>query len=584
MTLTAEQKTAVSCDDDLLLTACPGSGKTRAIAARLAREIDRLRGSPRVAACITYTNAAVQEVEQRIAAQLLDGDERHYIICTIHSFCLTEVLRPFAWLVPGFAGTMRVLTQDRPEFDAIARYAAAQVNLFNLGARDFEAFASLSLDANGHLTGLALNNEAVRRAAPHFWRRCTELGFIDFGNIVYKTYCLIRNNPMVAQSVASRFSCFLVDEFQDTTELQIEILKLIHAQSRSRIFAVGDPAQSIFGFAGARPELIEPFARDVQARTDLHLTGNFRSSPPIVGHAEQLIPRDPAMRSVGPYRHFRIAPSLVQTSGTFEAITENFLPLLADTGIPLGEAAILAREWAPLLPLSRALREFGIPVIGPGARPYQRSRLFASLAEQLCGYLVDPAAHNTRQLERALFHAVQDATARACLEIFSFTGRVTLVKLLREAERLAQGGGAVQWLDAMSEVTGAILHRNGLINDVHSGLFYASVQEMKSDMRARRVDLNNLTIEDLGLFASPSRALRLSTIHNAKGREFEAIALINLREGRFPHYRADDMDAERRLFYVAITRAKRVLMYIAEPDQWGNPPSRFLGRNGVGLV
>ena len=584
MTLTAEQRAAVACDNDLLLTACPGSGKTRTIAARLAREIDRVRGSPQAAACITYTNAAVQEVEQRIAAQLLDGDERHYIICTIHSFCLTQVLRPFAWLVPGFAGTMRVLTQDRPEFEAIARNAAEQVNFFNLVARDFEAFASLSLDANGRLIGLALTNEAVRRATPHFWRRCTELGFIDFGNIIYKAYCLIRDNRMVAQSVASRFSCFLVDEFQDTTELQIEILKLIHAQGRSRIFAVGDPAQSIFGFTGARPELMEPFARDVRARTDLHLTGNFRSSPPIVRHAELLIPRDPAMQSVGRYRNFHVVPSLVQTSGTFEAITEHFLPLLTDTGVPFGEAAILAREWAPLFPLSRRLREFGIPVVGPGARPYRRSRLFASLAEQLCGYLVDPAAHSTRQLERALFHAVQDATARVCLEIFSFTGRVTLVKLLREAERLAQRGGAVQWLDAMSQVTGVILHGDGLIDDVHAGLFYASVQEMKADMRGQGVDLDNLTIEDLGLFASPSRALRLSTIHNAKGREFGAIALINLREGRFPHYRADDMNVERRLFYVAITRAERVLMYIAEPDQWGNAPSRFLGRDGVGLV
>jgi DNA helicase-2/ATP-dependent DNA helicase PcrA len=136
----------------------------------------------------------------------------------------------------------------------------------------------------------------------------------------------------------------------------------------------------------------------------------------------------------------------------------------------------------------------------------------------------------------------------------------------------------------MSQATGAILHRDGLIDDVHTGLFYASVQEMKSDMRAQRVDLDNLTIEDLGLFASPSRALRLSTIHNAKGREFGAVALIDLREGRFPHYRANDMDAERRLFYVAITRAERLLIYIAEPDQWGNPPSRFLGRDGVGLI
>ena len=123
-----------------------------------------------------------------------------------------------------------------------------------------------------------------------------------------------------------------------------------------------------------------------------------------------------------------------------------------------------------------------------------------------------------------------------------------------------------------------------ILRPAHAGLFHASVQEMKADMRAQRVDLDNLTIEDLGLFASPSRALRLSTIHNAKGREFGAVALINLREGRFPHYRTTDMDTERRLFYVAITRAERVLMYIAEPDPWGNAPSRFLGRDGVGLV
>jgi hypothetical protein len=110
---------------------------------------------------------------------------------------------------------------------------------------------------------------------------------------------------------------------------------------------------------------------------------------------------------------------------------------------------------------------------------------------------------------------------------------------------------AVQWLDGMSQATGAILQRDGLIDHAHAGLFYASVQEMKADMQGQHVDLANLTIEDLGLFASPDRAVRLTTIHNSKGREYGAVALINLREGRFPHFRAQDMDAERRLFYVA---------------------------------
>jgi DNA helicase II / ATP-dependent DNA helicase PcrA len=210
--------------------------------------------------------------------------------------------------------------------------------------------------------------------------------------------------------------------------------------------------------------------------------------------------------------------------------------------------------------------------------------LFASLAEQLCGYVVDPGAHNIRQLERALFHAVQDVTGRPHLEIFSYEGRVTLVRLLREAERLAANPGAVRWLDTMSQATGRILSESGLIDAQQAGLFFASVQEMKADMRGQNIDLANLTIDDLGLFAVPSRALRLMTIHNAKGREFGAVAIINLREGRFPHFHArtpDALEAEKRLFYVAVTRAERVLLYVTERDQWANPPSRFLGINGV---
>jgi DNA helicase-2/ATP-dependent DNA helicase PcrA len=584
MTLTAEQRAAVDCEQNLLLTACPGSGKTRTITARLAEEIDRVRDTPRAVACITYTNAGVQEVEQRIGAQLLEGDERHFTICTIHSFCLSEILRPFAWLTPGFSGAVRVLTRDRPEFESIAQYAAGRVNLFNLSAREYEAFASLSVDAEGNLVGLALQDEAIARAAPYFWERCAQLGFIDFSTIIYRSYCLLRDQPMVARSVSARYACFLIDEFQDTTEIQIEILKLIYAQGRSRFFAVGDAAQSIFGFTGARPELVGPFAEYIHARTDLSLTGNFRSSPPVVRHAERLYPRTPPMQSVGTNRNVRIEPTLVSNKTTFAAVTEEFLPLLAAHGIGFGQAAILAREWAPLFPLSRGLRDFGVPVVGPGARPYRRSRLFATLAEQLCGYLVQPGAQNIRQLERALFFAVQEVTGRPRLEVFAFAGRVTMVKLLREASRLAVNNGAIHWLDEMSRATGEILYRDGFIDQEQSGLFYASVQEMKADMRAQRVDLQNLSIDDLGLFAAPDRAVRLMTIHNAKGREFAAVALIGLREGRFPHFRAEDMDAEKRLFYVAVTRAERVLMYIAEPDQWRNPPTRFLGRDGVGIV
>lgn len=518
--LTGEQQAAVENPGNLLLTACPGSGKTRTLIAKLVAEIEGVRGSPRAICCITYTNTAVQEIEQRTREQLRPGDDANFAVSTIHAFCLNEILRPYGWLKPEFAGQRKILTRESPDFEAICAHAAAQVNLFQLNQADFDAFEGLAVDAQGNLIGLAARNEPVKQAAPHFWARCAELGYIDFGTIVYGAYRLLRDHPRIALSLCARFRWFLIDEFQDTTELQIEILKLLHATGRSSFFAVGDLAQSIFSFAGARPELVAPFGAHICARQDLSLSENFRSSQRIVDHAERLFPRQPAMTAVGKNRDCPIEPVLVSGVTVFQAITEEFLPRLEAAGIQLGDATILAKDWASLIGLSRQLREFGTPIVGPGARPYKRSRLFAQLAEQFCGALTDPNPETGRQLERALFHAIQDVTGQRHINVFSHDGRVVLIRLMREARRLsAIALGAVAWLDAMSQATGTILLSAGYLDRVQSGLFYASVQEMKADMQRQNVDIANLAIEDLGLFASPTRALRLSTLHYAKGRE-----------------------------------------------------------------
>jgi DNA helicase-2/ATP-dependent DNA helicase PcrA len=168
MSLTPQQREAVDYPDNLLLQACPGSGKTRTIVARLVKEVEALRDTPFAAACITYTNSAVLELEERVGALLQPNDDRSYVISTIHAFCLNEILRPFVSRTPGFNGAMKVLTRDRPEFESIADHAAAKVNWYRLGLWDYESFGNLNLDASGRLIGAALDNEQLRRAAPHF--------------------------------------------------------------------------------------------------------------------------------------------------------------------------------------------------------------------------------------------------------------------------------------------------------------------------------------------------------------------------------------------------------------------------------
>ncbi|MER8476141.1 UvrD-helicase domain-containing protein [Mesorhizobium sp. M1163] len=147
---------------------------------------------------------------------------------------------------------------------------------------------------------------------------------------------------------------------------------MTYVNLRSTFFLVGDPAQSIFGFAGARPELIDSFADEIGAKRDLSLSWNFRSSAPVVEQAERLFPRAPAMTSEGKNKVCTEPAHLITTDRTFDAITEEFLPAINRMGLPLGRSAILAKSWAALYPISRGLRDFGVKVVGPGARPYRR--------------------------------------------------------------------------------------------------------------------------------------------------------------------------------------------------------------------
>lgn len=155
MNLTLEQRSAVECDQNVLLTACPGSGKTLTIIAKLVKEVERYRDTPRAVACITYTNTAVQEIEQRSASLLHSGDELNYVVSTIHAFCLNYMLRPFAWRLEGSVGMPRILSRDNPDFETIAQHAAAQVGFFNLRSTDYEAFEGLNIDTAGQIHWLS---------------------------------------------------------------------------------------------------------------------------------------------------------------------------------------------------------------------------------------------------------------------------------------------------------------------------------------------------------------------------------------------------------------------------------------------
>ena len=576
MLLTAEQRAAVCCDEDTLLEACPGSGKTRAIVAKVMRCLDTVRGGPRKIAVITYTNAAVYEIESRLRIYGCSEDLDLCDVSTIHSFCLNNILRPFAWRCPEYANGFTLLPTDSDDYQVIIGEVCA---VHRLPRNAADQFALL----NRTPAGEPILNDAsliTRDAAFAFWQKLQARGYVDFATIIYLTFRLLAGYPSLAHAMSCRYRWILVDEFQDTTELQVEILKRIHDASHSDFFLVGDPHQSIYGFAGARPTLSNEFAGHIGARRDFQLSQNWRSGPPIIAHAEHLRPRSVPMVSAGEATEFTHTPVYVHSTTPQEAIEQFFLPALDELGIDYGRAAILAPWWTTLIGVGRHLRALAIPVIGPGARPYRASNVFARLAEYCCEYIERRNPVLIRNLQRELQRLAAEATDEFRGDAFSHAGRTTIFQLLAIGTELrTQSESAERWLtEAARLFTDRLIH-DGFLPRSAGAMLPESARAMCEQMRRSGVDVTNLAVSDLGLFAATGHSLQLLTMHAAKGLEWDAVALIGLNDGQIPNFRAtrdEDIDEHRRLFYVGITRARKYLLYVSDQSNVRNTPSRFI--------
>jgi len=582
MKLTEAQKAAVECDGHLCLVSCPGSGKTRTIVAKVLGCIEGVRDTSRKVGCITYTNAAVEEIEARLHELGTSDDETYYEISTIHSFCLNNILRPFHYRLPEFPIGFEIITSDDQGWRELVERLATK---YGIDRRRLEDFERVQREPGGKVFA---SDDIPQAAAVEFLQYLDDHQLVTFNGIVYHSTRLVSQDTFIARGLASRFAWLLIDEFQDTSAGQVVILKAVAAYDRTTFFLVGDPNQSIMSFAGAYPSLMTEFAEHIAARDDVRLVGNYRCSRRIVAHAERVCSCNPAMQAVGKDRDCPAEPEYVHVAAITEGIFEHFIPAVESLGISLGDSAVLAPWWIKLLHLGRDLRQRNIPIIGPGARPYRRSREFAQLAEHLCACVDQRDAHLLQATHRCLFVTLLNVTGKPDWLVYKYDGRRTLCRILGIAREVReQHDGAVVWLNEAARGITDVLIEDEFLPPSKATVFTDSVQGMISDMARNNIDVANLGVDELGLYARPRECLSLLTMHSAKGREFDAVALIDLHDGRIPDFRAksqEEEDESRRLLYVGITRARKMLMYFTDQSHYRNQPSRFLNKPWLDVV
>ncbi|WP_298832735.1 UvrD-helicase domain-containing protein [uncultured Piscinibacter sp.] len=617
--LNPEQLAAVTLPaKPALILAGAGSGKTRVLTTRIAWLISNGMVSPAGVMAVTFTNKAAKEMLTRLAA-MLPLPVRGMWVGTFHGLC-NRFLRAH-WKLAALPQGFQIL-DSADQLSAVKRvikamnldeerYVPKQVTWF-IAAQKEDGLRPKDVEVRDELTRVMVQ---VYQA---YEEQCQREGVVDFAELMLRTYELMRDNAALREHYQHRFRHVLVDEFQDTNKLQYAWLKMF-AGPQTAIFAVGDDDQSIYAFRGAQVGNMSAFEREFRVEQVIKLERNYRSFGNILDAANELISHN--TKRLG--KNLRTEAGAGEPVRVYEATSDfaeaqwfvEEAQQLHRDGTPRHEIALLYRSNAQSRVLESALFNAGIPYkVYGGLRFFERAEVKHALAYLR---LIENANDDTSFL-RVVNFPTRGIGART-VELLQDAARASGRSLAQSVGAVAGKGGAnlqafVALIDAMRDATKGLTLREIIEHMLHaSGLvdFYKTDKEGKDRLENLEELVNAaeafvtqegfgkdavaLPVDEQGTAAaqvpdaetgeimSPlaaflthasleagdnqaqagQDAIQLMTVHSAKGLEFDAVFITGLEEGLFPHENSladhEGLEEERRLMYVAITRARKRL-------------------------
>lgn len=588
-----------------MVLAGPGSGKTAVITHRTKYLIEEAGIHPSKILVITFTRAAALEMKERFQS-IMQGVSVPCTFGTFHSVFFMILRAAYGYtgsqilpeeqkrlMIKTLIQEMELEYEDEEEFvhDIIAEITLVKSEYMNLE----------------HYYSTTCGEEEFRRLYRGYEATLEQENKLDFDDMLVYTYELLKERPDIRRMWQRRFSYILIDEFQDINKIQYEIIKLL-AEEEKNLFIVGDDDQSIYRFRGARPEIMLGFQKDYPDSEVILLNVNYRSNREIVEGSLRLIENNSkryrkSLQADKDYEH----PIYIHDLKTDAEENQDILKRIRtyqEQGVPYREMAVIFRTNTEPRRLVNKFMEYNIPFRMRDKMPNCYDHF---MARHLITYIRIALGSRDRQDFLTIWNRPKRYLRRDWL-------KDSLIDLDSIIEQVQDKKWAVENLQKLNSdlVRLQKMAPYAAINYIRKGIGYddyireyAKERHMKEEELLDRLDelqamaqpFQNYEawfqhIEEYGEQLEDQRrrqqelhkteeAVTFTTMHSAKGLEYEVVFLIEANEGITPHKKAskpEDLEEERRMFYVAVTRAKRYLhiYYVQERYNKTLVPSRFV--------
>lgn len=569
--LNKQQEDAILQNDSVFLVACPGSGKTRTLTYKIAYELSRLKSDKEFIIAITYTNRASDEIKERV--ELLGVDTSQLWIGTIHSFCMEWILKPYYLYSERLKNGFKVINSFDSEkilAEQCIPYKNEKITHYDCGIlAKTDKFYLTCLDSKKH--------DSLRKIIREYFFILEKNQQIDFEQILFYAYKLLNEKPVIAKILCKLFPFILIDEYQDTKEIQYHIIaKILSANNGiSKTLIVGDPNQSIYdslgGYVMPKEELEKLLGFNL---VSLSLDKNYRSASSIIEYFDYYKTFETPIIPFGNNKDYLSSITFnlaVSVDGLIEEIARLITFNIETKGISPNQICIAAPQWIHIASITRRLM-IKLPDLnfdGPGMAPFSRDLdNFWFKVSRIA--LTEPSPFMYLRRLRWSKEILNELDSIG-VDVTNFTSKEFL-RICNSFE-ISETEGLMYLRSFFEQICQKL--RITIVNfpllDEHYISFFSS-----SESRIQRlVAEGNPYIGEIEYFRKVFRqrdGITVSTIHGTKGEEYDTVIGFGLVDGFVPHFNDNNgIINSKKLLYVLASRARKNLHLISERNRNAHP-------------